>query len=305
MRIITLTLNPAYDVHCEISNFALEKENMIESYLRTVGGKGINITRALLKHGIETTPILILGNENSKDFESDLASEGITNSMIIRVSGRIRENFTIHPKCGKETRMCFKGFTVEAGTLNKVYDLISPKSGDMVAFSGSLPIGISSLEAEDFLTKLKAAGVKLIIDSKSISLEAIRRIKPWLIKPNDEEIVDYFGELDHDGIVDAAASLHRDGIENVVVSLGGDGAILACAEGVFEGVPPKIKVLSTIGAGDSLVSGYIAAADKPYEERLRLGIAYGSAACLLEGTNPPLPEDIQRIYGEVSIKKIR
>ncbi len=303
MRIITLTLSPAYDVHCEIPDFALEKENMVEAYVRSVGGKGINITRALKKQGIETIPFLVLGEQNSADYIRDMAAEGINEPIIMNVPGRIRENITIHPKEGKETRICFKGFTVEAGTLNRVYERISPEIGDMVTFSGSLPLGISKEEMEGFLARLRDDGVKLVIDSKSVSLDMLRRLKPWLIKPNDEEIVAYFGELDREGIIGAALSLHKDGITNVIVSLGARGAILACSEGIFEGIPPKIDVLSTIGAGDSLVSGFIAA-EESAAQKLRMGVAFGTAACLREGTNPPLPDDIRKIAADVVIKKI-
>lgn len=304
MRIITLTLNPAYDMHCGISEFFAEKENTVESCSRSVGGKGINITRALLQNGVANTPLLILGEDNAAEFTRDMAAEGITEPIIMIVKGRIRENITVHPTSGKETRISFKGFSVASGMLDEVYDLITPKNGDVVTFTGSLPAGISSDEAESFLAKLKNDGVKLVIDSKSISLDALRRLKPWLIKPNDEEIAVYMGELDGDGIVNAARSLHGDGIENAIISLGSKGAILASSEGVFEAHPPKIEVLSTIGAGDSLIAGFIAAYGKTADERLRYGIAYGSAACMREGTNPPLAEDIAAIADKVEIRKI-
>lgn len=304
MRIITLTLNPAYDVHAKIPEFAFEKENLASGYSRSVGGKGINITRALGLWGIETTPFLILGRENAESYLNDMAREGITNPLIMYVDGRIRENITVHPKKGKETRICFKGFDVEKGTLNEVYRIISPKEGDILAFSGSLPGGIDEDELEEFLLRLKEDKVKLVVDSKSVSLDLLRRLKPWLIKPNDEEIVTYFGELDREGIIDAALTLHKDGIENVVVSLGAEGAILANSEGVFDGTAPKIEALSTIGAGDSLVSGFIAT-EGDAETKLKMAIAYGSAACLREGTNPPLPEDINRLSRDVTVKRVR
>lgn len=291
-------------MHCDIPDFQTGKEHSVKSFLRSVGGKGINITRALLANVVANTPFLILGEDNGTEFARDMAAEGITEPITITVKGRIRENITVHPDTGKETRISFSGFSVEPGILDEVYDLIAPKYGDVVTFTGSLPKGISADEGEAFLAKLKNDGVKLVIDSKSVSLEALRRLKPWLIKPNDEEIIEYMGELDRDGLIKAAASLHADGIENAIVSLGAAGAILACSEGIFEAHPPKVEVLSTIGAGDSLIAGFIAADGKPSHERLRLGIAYGSAACMREGTNPPLPADIAEIAAKVEITKI-
>ena len=304
MKTVTLTLNPAYDMHCDIPEFSAGKEHSVKSYLRSVGGKGINITRALLKNGVANMPVLILGEDHADEFKRDMVAEGITEPITITVKGRIRENITVHPSMGKETRISFSGFSVESGILDRVYELIAPEAGDVVTFTGSLPKGISADEGEAFLAKLKAAGVKLVIDSKSVSLEALRRLKPWLIKPNDEEIAVYMGELDRDGLIRAAASLHGDGIENAIVSLGAAGAILACDEGIFEAHPPKIEVRSTIGAGDSLIAGFIAADGKSADERLCLGIAYGSAACMREGTNPPLPEDISEIAAKIEVRKI-
>ena len=148
--------------------------------------------------------------------------------------------------------------------------------------------------------RLNDAGAKIVIDSKSVTLDMLRRVKPWLIKPNAEECEAYFGVMSEERLYSVAYELHKDGIANVMISLGSDGAILASEGKVYRARVPKIDTVSTIGAGDSAIAGFIAC-DGTACERLRLALAYGSAACLREGTNPPLADDIKRIYNEVTV----
>jgi len=303
MRIVTLTLSPAFDVHCDVPGFAAERENLVAAYTRGIGGKGINITRALLENGTPNLALVVLGNENAADFVRGMDECCISERTEILIKGRIRENFTIHPDNGDETRLSFKGFTADASLLDAAFEKISPDADTLVTFTGSLPGGISTEAAEAFLASLAKAGARVVIDSKSIPLDMMRRLRPWLIKPNAEEIAAYIGETDTAGLIAAAKSLHLGGIENALISLGADGAVLACSEGTFLARPPKINALSTIGAGDSMIAGFIAA-DGNAAERLRLASAWGTAACLTEGTNPPKPADIAEIYKNVIITEV-
>ncbi len=301
LSVTTLTLNPAYDVHVSIDNFKLFRENTAESVSRSIGGKGINISRALHENGIDCNSVIILGRDNSAEFISGMEEETLKYTLI-ECAGRIRENITIHPSVGKETRLSFKGFHCDASILTEIEKLL-PSNG-IITFTGSLPHGISAADAEAFLVRLKNNGAKLVIDSKSVTLDMLRRIKPWLIKPNLEEIEAYFGtEMSESELYHKALELHRDGIENVMISLGSDGALLASQGVVCRAYVPRIDVLSTIGAGDSSIAGFIASSGSPIE-RLRNAVSYGSAACLREGTNPPLPDDIVSISQNVRIEKI-
>lgn len=298
--ITTLTLNPAYDVHVTLDEFRPEHENLAESVTRDIGGKGINISRALTENKIKNTAIILLGSDNGADFVCGLEKTGL-NYKSLQCGGRIRENITIHPAEGSETRLSFKGFTCDLSHLEAVENMIG--AGDTVTFTGSLPPGISSESAEAFLLRLKANGCRLVIDSKSMTLEMLRRIKPWLIKPNLEEIETYFGPMDGQQLCRAALKLHCDGISNVMISLGEEGAILAADGRLYRARVPRIDTRSTIGAGDSAIAGFISREASP-DERLRLAVSYGSAACLREGTNPPLAEDIRTIYQRVSILQL-
>ena len=301
--IVTLTLNPAFDVHATLESFKAGHENLAEKVTRDVGGKGINISRALTANGIENRALVVTGDENAADFREGLNREKLDFAEIT-VPGRIRENITIHPASGDETRLSFRGFSAP-GLLTKVEEILDVGEGDIVTFTGSLPGGVFADEAEEFLKKLVGAGVKVVIDSKSITLDQLRSIKPWLIKPNDEELEAYFGKLDDEKMLAAAKNLHADGIGNVAVSLGAKGSILVTGSGIFRAVPPKIDAVSTIGAGDSMIAGFIAATTLGVddESKLRIASAFGTAACLREGTNPPLPADISRISAEFTIEQ--
>lgn len=304
MKIITLTLNPAYDVHVKIGRFLAGHENLAESVSRDIGGKGVNISRALVRNPkrlhAEHRSLVVLGEENSDDFTKNLRSEKISFDEI-RVRGRIRENITIHPDEGDETRLSFKGFTAPAGFLRKVLEKLDVKRGDIVTFTGSVPGGVGAEETDAFLSELKKLGVRLVIDSKSVSADSLIKLKPWLIKPNAEELSGF--AKDGEAPETTARRLSADGIENVMISLGGDGALLASDGELYRSKNPKIDAVSTIGAGDSSIAGFISAftrGESP-ENRLREATAFGTAACLTEGTNPPRAEDVERIYEKVIV----
>ncbi|MCI6842923.1 MAG: hexose kinase [Clostridiales bacterium] len=315
MKIVTLTLNPAYDVHVQIGEFRAGHENLADSVSRDIGGKGVNISRALrlnsgrLGTGTGHSAFVILGEDNAADFREGLENEDI-DTITLTVPGRIRENITIHPAEGGETRLSFKGFTCPTGTPERVKELISVGSGDILTFTGSLPGGIGKDAAISFLKDLTRQGVRVVIDSKSISPSDLREIKPWLIKPNAEEIFDFFGkDADRNTAPDekllekTALDVAASGIENVMISLGGDGAILASDGKLWRAKNPKIDAISTIGAGDSSIAGFITAFSRNASKAdcLREAVTYGTAACLTEGTNPPRPDDIKEIHEKVTV----
>ena len=315
MKIVTLTLNPAYDVHVQIGEFRAGHENLADSVSRDIGGKGVNISRALrlnsgrLGTGTGHSAFVILGEDNAADFREGLENEDI-DTITLTVPGRIRENITIHPAEGGETRLSFKGFTCPTGTLERIKELIRVGSGDILTFTGSLPGGIGKDAAISFLKDLTRQGVRVVIDSKSISPADLREIKPWLIKPNAEEIFDFFGkDADRNTAPDekllgkTALDVAASGIENVMISLGGDGAMLASDGKLWRAKNPKIDAISTIGAGDSSIAGFITAFSRNASKAdcLREAVAYGTAACLTEGTNPPRPDDIKEIHEKVKV----
>lgn len=300
MKIVTLCLNPAFDVHCDIPDFTPYHENLAQITHRDAGGKGINISRALCANGVENLAFVILGEENAASFEQSLLRDGL-NFRVLMVKGRIRENITCHTPGVPETRISFEGFCMAEGQLRSVYEQLADyvDRDTVLTFTGRVPAGVSGRSVKELLHCFVQLGARLVIDSRSFGLADLLEMKPWLIKPNQEEISVYLGR-EISGLeeaVGAAEQLRRDGIENVMISLGAQGAVLVCDEGAFMADAPEVEVCSTVGAGDSSIAGFLAAQAEgaAAPERLRTAVAYGSAACMTQGTRPPRPEEIARL----------
>jgi len=308
MKVITLTLCPAFDVHCDAPAFGAFCETLATLTSRDAGGKGVNISRALTKNGVHNVALVVLGEENAADFRRALADEEIETREIV-VAGRIRENLTLHTD-NRETRISFAGFSASASLLLRVEEELSPllEEHSVVTLTGRIPDGISVEDAKAFLARLQSRGARIVIDSKSFSLSDMIECRPWLIKPNREEISQYLegrvGTLDE--AICAAKDLRCKGIENVMISLGGDGAVLACEEGCFSARAPRIEVRSTVGAGDSAIAGFLAATAEhaPKSEALRRAVAFGSAACLSEGTQAPCAKDIEELCCSIGVERV-
>ena len=306
MKIITLTLGPAFDMHCHADRLVLDHENLVHMDLCQAGGKGVNISRALVNNGTANLALLVLGQENAHSFMQGLDADGVTYEAIT-VPGRIRENITIHTGA-TETRISFPGFRVEPHVLPQVEEKLLALADDdtVVTMTGRVAEGMAVADVIAMLRKAAAKGAKIVVDSRSFSLEDLKDLKPWLIKPNQEEISAYLGrEISSlEQTLAEAKALHEAGIANVMISMGGDGALLVCSEGTFIAQPPKVEVLSTIGAGDSSIAGFISCPSDCAADRLQWAVAYGSAACMAEGTLPPEPVDVQMILENIQLKTL-
>ena len=309
MKIITITLNPAFDVHCFCENFQPYHENLAKITNNEAGGKGVNISRALTVCGTENLAFVVLGEENGESFTRAMAADGMTYETI-SVSGRIRENITLHTVGADETRISFSGFDAPADLLAQVEAALLPMvdSDTVITLTGRNPAGVGIEETKEMLRRFMAKGAKIVIDSRSFSLADLTEMKPWLIKPNQEEISAYLGrEIGTlDEVIDAAKELHEGGIVNVMISLGSKGAMLVSDEGVFVARPPRIEALSTIGAGDSSIAGFLAASSEgcSAKDSLCRAVAYGTAACMTEGTKPPRKEDVMHVMSEIVLERM-
>lgn len=304
MKIITLTLSCAFDLHLSCEELVPGHENFVSVSSRSAGGKGINCSRALCALGVENTAVALLGDEQASEFLQIIEADGVSAVAVI-TEGRIRENITVHPKEGKETRISIGSGRAGAQAMGQIRERLLElfEDGCTVAMMGSVPEGIELSELKKLLKELKARGARIVIDSRSFGVADLAEVGAYLIKPNEEELARYTSAQINgvDSAIAAARMLHGLGIENVLVTLGEAGAVLVNSEGVTVAEAPRIKALSTIGAGDSTVAGFLAgkALGQANEDCLALAVATGSAACLTEGTAPPRKEDIERLRGEV------
>lgn len=308
MKIYTITLNPAYDVHAYAEHFAPFHENLANVTSREAGGKGVNLSRALQNGGTENTAVIVLGKDNCAEFKAELESAGLQ-TILLEKPGRIRENLTLHCADQPETRISFSGFGVDDSLLDEAAALLDVDDDTVITFTGRVASGMSMGKVKAFLKNLQAKGAKIVLDSKSFSIEDIFEVQPWLIKPNQEEISEYL-DCEVNTIEEAIqkAQVFADhNITNVMVSLGEQGAMLLNDGKCYIATPPVITAISTIGAGDSSLAGFIAAAQegKNAAKCLKNAVTYGTAACLTEGSLPPTAADISAIYAQVTVKQMQ
>lgn len=309
MKIVTVTLCPAIDVHAECGSLLPYRENLLTAKSRNCGGKGINLSRALSAYSIENTALVLLPRNDAKFFEDGLKKDRL-NYVPCYTDGNIRQNITVHSfldREHKETRLSFKGEAISKKTLNKAINEILNIAEDnsILTFCGSLPEGVLPSSLFSLFDKLTSRGVKIIIDSNSFSLEDIKRIKPFLIKPNSEECNKYIG-IEPKNLKEASVAAEKIAKitgANILLSLGEIGAVLCINGSTYTANAPRITSLSTIGAGDSMLAGFITGLNSSltYTECLRYSVAFGSAKCLKNGTEPPTKRDINDLITKINI----
>ena len=308
MKILTVTLNPAFDLHAMADRLAAQSENFAIPTLRQAGGKGVNVSRALLATGKESLAFVLLGEENGSEFSAALEREGLS-ICSLTVPGRIRENLTIHVEGEKETRISLSSPLDLQGRLAEIRAFLCNRTdpGDILLLAGSLPDGCDKESMIQMLVALREKGARIAVDSRSFSAEDLQRIRPWLIKPNEEELSALCGSpvRTQEDALRCATQLHREGMEHVFVTRGGDGSLLVCNAGVFTAHPPRVTVRSTVGAGDSSVAGFLSAYAEGESPAgcLRRAVAYGSAACLREGTSPPEKDCVEKLLSEITVEE--
>ncbi len=306
MKLLTVTLNPVYDLFYHIPAFQPYRENLATKVEIFPGGKAVNVSRALKQNGFDNTALLLLGKENCQAFEKAIRAEGI-DTLCYYTEGHMRENLTLLSDGGPETRICVNTFSATFETLQRILDDLKKRidADTAVVCSGKFPKGLTVRECMAFVRELMAITPYVALDSQTFGASEIPELKPWLIKPNGEEIEALIGYpcTDPDALLIAAETLHRSGIAHVLVSLGGDGAVYCGEFGKYRIEVPVITPLSTIGAGDSTLAGFLSA----YAEGLdgmacvTRACAYGTAACLEPGTNPPKPEQAAKIASHIRI----
>ncbi|MDP4153953.1 MAG: PfkB family carbohydrate kinase, partial [Bacillota bacterium] len=225
-KIFTLMLNPAIDVTACCDAFEMGKENRVITENIDAGGKAVNVSRVLRRFDIDAPSVILLGADNADQYLNKLKEENIS-TAVIKVPGRIRENISILTPDGKITRLIRKGFTVSKSSLEIVKTEIVKRCGKdtCCVISGSLPSGMVEEELEDICLEIKKTGALIALDTRVIKKERLLNIKPFIIKPNDEEFAELTG-ADAENIGDMKAKaleLIKSGISNVILSLGTRG----------------------------------------------------------------------------------
>lgn len=257
-RVATITLNPAYDLLGFCPKVELGDVNLVQTNALLPAGKGINVAKVLSDLDVKLTLGGFLGKENRDGFNLLFNSLNVEDKFQT-VEGRTRINVKLTEENSEVTDLNFSGFTItEQDWQRFVTDSLEwLKDFDMIAISGSLPAGVSLDKFTKWMEQVKTICPKVVFDSSRDALVAGLKAKPWLIKPNDKELEMFVGrKLSTLAEIKAAAmELINEGIGNVVISLGSKGALWVTKHEAWLAKPPKCQVVSTVGAGDSMVGG--------------------------------------------------
>ncbi len=294
--IVTLTPNPSLDQALELDRLVVGEVNRADAAHVHPGGKGINVSRVLVAHGIGSVAVLPAGGSDGRRLVELLDEHHVPN-VAVQVGGDTRTNLTLAESDGTTTKVNAPGPALSADEIDAllaaVERLLAAGPRTLVG-AGSLPLGADDTFFVRLADLAARYGVPLALDTSGTPLARVVRSGGLdLVKPNDEELADLVGrELVTVGdVVDAAHEVLDAGTRAVLVSLGVHGAMLVLADGVWWAGGPPIVPLSTVGAGDSTLAGFLAA-EGSAGERLRTSVAFGRAAVLLPGTAVPGPTDI-------------
>lgn len=300
--IYTVTFNPALDYVVKVDHFAVGMVNRTAGEAVYYGGKGINVSAVLAALGIDSMALGFVAGFTGDEIERGVKKLGFQSDFIRVKKGMSRINVKL--KSDEETEINGIGPEIEETDVEMLFSKLEQLAeGDVLVLSGSIPKSIDDTIYEQIMGKLAGRGIQIVVDATKDLLLNVLEYHPFMIKPNNHELGEMFGVTlgSEEDIISHARKLKERGAVNVLVSMAGSGAILVDEYGNVHkmGVPEGI-VKNSVGAGDSMVAGFIAGylENGDYSHALRLGSACGSASAFSEGL--ACKEDIERLYQELS-----
>jgi 1-phosphofructokinase len=294
--IVTVTPNPSLDRTLEVE--ALHRGEVVRAYAdrSDPGGKGVNVSRALVANGHASRAVLPLGGADGELLASLLQGLGIEVAAV-PIADAIRSNVTVVEPDGTVTKLNALGPRLSDAEVEALLEraVAAADGAGWVVASGSLAPGTPDDLYARLATAVRPVGVRVAVDTSGPALESVLAAAPDVLKPNEEELSEVTGVVPETlgDVVLAANELRSSGVGTVLVSLGPTGAVLVDDGLAFHAESRVIVPRSTVGAGDALLAGFLAAGgDGP--DALAEGVAWGAAACVLPGTAVPGPADLQR-----------
>ncbi|OZS42159.1 1-phosphofructokinase [Photobacterium sanguinicancri] len=258
LKVVTVTLNPALDLTGSLETLSAGSVNLVQRGSLHPAGKGVNVAKVLAELGAEVTVTGFLGADNQAPFCQLFESIGL-NDAFVRVAGATRINVKVVEDSGKVTDLNFPGVNVTEADIAQFEQalLALAQTHDVFVLAGSLPQGVSPEKCAQWIRLLQEQGKQVLFDSSKAALAAGLEATPWLIKPNDDELADWAGKplTTLASITEVAETISNLGVRNVVVSRGEHGVTWLDQDGWLSAKPPKMNVVSTVGAGDTLVAG--------------------------------------------------
>ena len=285
--IYTVTFNPSIDYIVRLENFTSGEINRVNYEQILPGGKGINVSIVLKNLGHASTALGFLAGFTGVAMQQMLHSFGVTDDFVRLDDGFSRINVKI--KAESETEINGQGPVITEAAQRALFEKLDRlQSGDTLVLAGSIPNTLPDDIYERIMEHLDGRGIRIVVDATKNLLRRVLKYRPFLIKPNNHELGEMFGvELKtDDDIILHAKKLQEEGATNVLISMAGDGAILLTAEGVFyRSAAPKGRLVNSVGAGDSMVAGFLAGfmeSDGSYDRAFYMGVATGSASAFSE-----------------------
>ena len=297
--IYTVTFNPSLDYIVDVKDFALGMTNRTTSELMLPGGKGINVSTVLRNLGIDNTALY---------FSAGFVGDEIT--RLLRENGVNAEEIKVEGGC---SRINVKLSSIEGTEINGMGPAISDEGierlyqkldtlaeGDFLVLAGSLPSGMSTTIYSDIMKRLEGKGVKFVVDATRDLLRNALEFKPFFVKPNNHELGEIFGVTlkTFEEVEPYARKMQEMGAANVIVSLSGQGALMVTSDGECLTLEaPKGQVINAVGAGDSLVAGFLAGYIESgnYEHAFKMGVASGSASAF--SSDFATREEVEKLLG--------
>ena len=299
--IYTVTFNPSLDYIVSVEDFKLGLTNRTSSELILPGGKGINVSTVLMNLGIENTALGFLAGFTGKEIEHRLVEMGVKSDFIEIEEGVSRINLKLKSIDGTEING--SGPVISAENVEKLMEKLEKLGeGDVLFLAGSIPSSMPDDMYRKIMEKLDGKGVMIVVDATRDLLVNVLEYHPFLIKPNNHELGEIFNvELKtRESVVPYAKKLQEMGARNVLISMAGEGAVLIAEDGtVYDAPAPKGELKNGVGAGDSMVAGFMAGwlEKQDYRHAFHMGVASGSASAFSE--NLATKEEITAVYEQV------
>lgn len=300
--VYTVTFNPSLDYIVSVEGFQLGKTNRTAKEQMLPGGKGINVSTVLKNLGIPNIALGFSAGFTGEEIKRRVEEMGLTSDFINLQNGYSRINVKMKDFDGTEING--QGPDISPAETEKLLEKLDGlKEGDVLVLAGSIPRTMPDSIYSDILRRLDGKGILTVVDATGELLLHVLEYSPFLIKPNNHELGEIFQvKLEtREDVVPYARKLQEKGARNVLVSMAGQGAVLLDEMGQVHMLPaPKGKLVNAVGAGDSMVAGFLAGwlTKKDYEYAFRMGISAGSASAFSE--NLATKKEIEEVYRQVS-----
>ena len=299
--IYTVTFNPSLDYIVSVDDFKLGMTNRTSSELMLPGGKGINVSTVLKNLGIKSTALGFLAGFTGEEIRRQLEALGVNTDFITLEDGLSRINLKLKSIDGTEING--NGPHIKTEHMEQLMTKLEAlRRGDVLVLAGSIPSDVPDDIYEVIMQMLKDRGVMIVVDATKNLLLNVLSHHPFLIKPNNHELGEIFDVklTTRESVVPYAKKLQEMGAQNVLVSMAGTGAVLLAADGSVHMTPaPKGELKNGVGAGDSMVAGFVAGwlEKQDYEYAFRMGVATGSASAFSEQL--ATAEEVQEVYEQI------